>query len=60
MEKLKEYIKSSYDEVVNEVTWPTYTELQKSTVAVLVGSLVFSLVVFGIDNLFDKVLSYIY
>jgi preprotein translocase subunit SecE len=60
MNKLINYIKDSFDEVVNKVSWPTYAELQKSTVLVLVASVVFALVVAVIDTSFDKLLGFLY
>lgn len=46
MEQLKLYIKDSYNELVNKVTWPSWPMLQQSTVAVLVGTLIFTAVVY--------------
>lgn len=50
------YIKESFDEVINKVSWPTFAELQKSAVLVLVASVVFALVVAIIDTTFDEIL----
>jgi preprotein translocase subunit SecE len=50
MEKVKEYILESYNELVNKVTWPTMAELQSSSVLVLVASLLIALVVFVMDS----------
>lgn len=50
MEKVKEYILSSYNELVNKVTWPTMSELQSSTVLVLVASLLIAIVIFAMDS----------
>jgi len=60
MNKVIEYIEESYDEVVNKVTWPNYTDLQSSSVLVLVASLIFALVVFAIDVIFDAGSSMLY
>ena len=60
MNKLINYVKESFDEVVNKVSWPPYAELQKSTVLVLVASVVFALVVAVIDTSFDKLLGFLY
>jgi preprotein translocase subunit SecE len=56
MEKVKEYILASYNELVNKVTWPTWAELQSSTVLVLVASLIIAFVVFGMDSVSNFVL----
>lgn len=56
MEKVKEYILASYNELVNKVTWPTWAELQSNTVLVLVASLIIAFVVFGMDSVSNFVL----
>lgn len=60
MNNLITYIKESFDEVVNHVSWPKYSELQQSTVLVVVASVVFALVVAVIDKSFDELLGLIY
>ncbi len=50
MEKVKEYILESYNELVNKVTWPSMTELQSNTMLVLVSSLLIALLVFAMDS----------
>ena len=32
------YVKESYNELVHKVTWPTFAQLQNSTVVVMVAS----------------------
>ena len=36
------YFKESYNELVNKVTWPTFPQLQSSTIVVMVASVIFS------------------
>ncbi len=60
MEKVKAYILSSYDELVNKVTWPTWEELRTSTVIVLIATLIFAAVVYTMDLGFKNVLEVIY
>jgi preprotein translocase subunit SecE len=60
MNKVIEYIKASFDEMKNKVTWPTYGELQISSVLVLVASLIFALFIGAIDFVFDKGMTYFY
>jgi preprotein translocase subunit SecE len=50
MEKVKEYVLASYNELVNKVTWPAMSELQSSTILVLVASLIIALVIFAMDT----------
>jgi len=60
MNNLISYVKDSFDEVMNKVTWPKYEELQSTTVLVLVASVIFGITVFAIDYLFETGLGYIY
>lgn len=46
------YIKDSFDELVNKVTWPTIKELTASAFLVLIASLIISIIVFGMDFVF--------
>ncbi len=48
------YFKESYNELVNHVTWPSWSEAQKLTVTVAVFSVVFALIIYGIDTVFSK------
>ncbi|MFN8299709.1 MAG: preprotein translocase subunit SecE [Chitinophagales bacterium] len=52
MDKIKLYFVEAYDELINKVTWPTWPELQSSTVVVLVSALLISLVVVAMDVVF--------
>jgi preprotein translocase subunit SecE len=60
MEKVKAYILESIDEVRNKVSWPKFNELQASAVLVLVASLIFALVIGGIDFGFSNALAWFY
>jgi preprotein translocase subunit SecE len=60
MEKLQLYIKESYYELINKVTWPTWAELQSNTVLVLVAALIFAALVFVMDLISSQVTSLIY
>ncbi len=60
MAKIVEFFKESYDEMLNKVTWPKYTELQSSSILVLVASLIFALLIGLIDLGFDNALQLFY
>ncbi|MFN5224551.1 MAG: preprotein translocase subunit SecE [Bacteroidota bacterium] len=60
MNKIKAYINDSYNELVNKVSWPTWSELQSSAIVVLVASFIIGLVVFGMDTLFQVVMNLLY
>lgn len=49
MSKFGNYVKESYDELINKVSWPTFKELQSSAVVVAVAALIFALVIFLMD-----------
>lgn len=51
------YIKESFEELKNNVTWPTKSESQSLTVLVAVFSIIFSLAIWGIDTVFSKVIA---
>jgi preprotein translocase subunit SecE len=60
MSKVKGYIDETVEEMRNKVSWPSYSELQNSSVLVLIGSLIFALVVGAMDFVFDSTLSWFY
>ncbi|EMR04066.1 preprotein translocase subunit SecE [Cesiribacter andamanensis] len=60
MEKLKLFVQESYEEMKHKVTWPRYGELQRSSVLVLVASLIFAIVIGLIDLAFDGALGWFY
>ncbi|WP_242205696.1 preprotein translocase subunit SecE [Aestuariivivens insulae] len=51
------YIKESFEELKNNVTWTPWVEAQKLTVLVAAFSIVFSLAIWGIDTVFSKVIT---
>ena len=60
MNKLKEYLKLSTDELVNKVTWPTWEDLQESTLIVMVASIIISLIIYVIDIVSSGALGFFY
>ena len=60
MKKVVDFIKGSFDELINKVSWPKYGELQSSAMLVLVATLIFALLVGVIDYLFKNGVSLIY
>jgi len=51
------YIKESYNELKNHVTWTDWSEAQRLTVVVAIFSIILSLTVWGVDTVFSKVVS---
>jgi len=60
MTKLIDFFKESYNEMVHKVTWSKYSELQNSSVLVLVASLIFALFIGLIDLSFENLLKWYY
>ncbi len=58
--KIVNYVKESYDELMNKVSWPSWSELQNSAVVVSIASLIIAVVVFGIDIILKNVIEQLY
>jgi preprotein translocase subunit SecE len=58
--KIPNYLTESYNELVQKVSWPTWSELRGSAVVVLVASLIIALLIFGIDVTFRGVMKLVY
>jgi len=58
--KIVNYVKESYDELMNKVSWPSWSELQNSAVVVSIASLIIAMVVFGIDITLKNVIEQLY
>ena len=52
------YIKESFGELKNNVSWTPWAEAQSLTVLVAVFSIVFSLAIWGVDTVFSKVIAF--
>ncbi|MCE7994546.1 MAG: preprotein translocase subunit SecE [Roseivirga sp.] len=60
MNKLKSFFQESYVEMRHKVSWPKYSDLQSSSVLVLVASLIFALMIGVIDMGFDNAMDWFY
>jgi preprotein translocase subunit SecE len=58
--KLRNYFKEAFTELFQKVSWPTWAELQNSTIIVMVASLIIALMVFAMDITFQNVMNAIY
>ena len=56
MKKLINYVKESYNELVNKVSWPTRAQVTSSSVVVLSASVIIALVILVMDLAFGNVL----
>jgi len=60
MNKITTYFSESYKELVEKVTWPTWAQLQQSTVIVLVATALVTVVVFGMDAISKGLINLVY
>ena len=60
MNKISNYFRESYQELTENVTWPTWMQLQQSTVIVLVATLLITTMVLAMDFSSSQLLKLIY
>ena len=60
MAKVVDFLKESYTEMTQKVTWPTWSELQNSAVIVLIASAIIALLVLLMDRSSGFVLEMFY
>jgi len=60
MNKISIYFKESYKELAEKVSWPTWTQLQQSTMIVLVATLVITAIVWLMDTAIAGGLKFVY
>ncbi|HEY8400723.1 MAG TPA: preprotein translocase subunit SecE [Cytophagaceae bacterium] len=60
MNKVVKFVKESIEEMKSKVSWPKYSELQGSSILVLIASFIFALVIGFIDFLFENGMGFIY
>ncbi|MDI9358154.1 MAG: preprotein translocase subunit SecE [Phycisphaerales bacterium] len=60
MNKMANYIKGSYIELLEKVSWPTWDSLQQSTVVVLLATILITFVVYFMDFASSQTLKIIY
>lgn len=60
MNKISTYFRESYRELTDKVTWPTWLQLQQSTVIVLAATVIITLMVWVMDFASSQLLKLIY
>lgn len=60
MSKIVNYFKDSYTELTEKVTWPTWLQLQQSTMVVLGATVIITAIVSLMDFLASGGLKFIY
>jgi preprotein translocase subunit SecE len=57
MTKVVNYITESFEELKSNVSWLPWAEVQRLTIIVAIFTIVFSLAIWGVDEVFTKVIS---
>jgi preprotein translocase subunit SecE len=60
MDKIKLYINESYDELKNQVTWPTWENLQQTSMLVLGSTVFIAALIFIMDVVSKQLTGLIY
>jgi preprotein translocase subunit SecE len=60
MNNVTTYFRESYKELLEKVSWPTWTQLQQSTLIVLVATLLITAIVWAMDLVAQSGLKLIY
>jgi preprotein translocase subunit SecE len=60
MSRIVDTLKVTADELINKVTWPTWDELRKSTIIVLIASFIFAFVIYIMDLGYTYITDFIY
>jgi preprotein translocase subunit SecE len=50
--KIKNYINETVTEMVHNVSWPTWKELQNNTIIVVIATVIFTVLIFVMDFIF--------
>ena len=54
------YFKESYDELMNKVSWPTWSELQSSSIVVAIATVIIALIIYVMDSAFSNAMNLFY
>jgi preprotein translocase subunit SecE len=60
MNKIAHYFKESFKELTEKVAWPTWPQLQQSTMIVLAATLVITAIVLSMDFVAVNALQFVY
>lgn len=60
MNKIAHYFRESYKELMEKVSWPTWPQLQQSTMIVLAATIVITFVVLAMDTVAGNALKLVY
>jgi|TARA_Y100000816_G_C25600591_1_gene321889 preprotein translocase subunit SecE len=60
MSKMISYLKEAFSELLNKVTWPSWSDLQNSSIVVAIATLIIALVIYLLDTTFSNILDLYY
>ena len=60
MSKLVGIIKESYNELINKVSWPSWSELQNSSIVVAIATVIIALIIYFMDSIFSNLMKIFY
>ena len=60
MSKIGGYIRESYNELVDKVSWPTWSELQGSSIVVAIATIIIALIIYFMDSIFSNLMKIFY
>ena len=58
--KIKAYFADDYNELINKVSWPSWSELQSSATIVMIASVIIAIGIFIMDFVFRHIMDFIY
>ena len=60
MSKITNYLSDTYNELVHKVSWPSWADLQSSSIVVMIASIIIAIVVFAMDISFQYLFEFLY
>ena len=60
MSKIGGYIKESYNELMDKVSWLTWSELQSSSIVVAIATVIIALIIYFMDSIFSNLMKIFY
>jgi preprotein translocase subunit SecE len=60
MSKIVGIIKESYNELINKVSWPTWSELQNSSIVVAIATIIIALIIYFMYSIFSNLMKIFY
>ena len=58
--KITNYLQDTYNELIYKVSWPSWTDLQNSSIVVMIASLIIAVVIFAMDFSFQNLFEFLY